>query len=348
MSRMGKWLLIFGIIALVSAIAFGVSVAALGVADNNYSINLNGTNINFLGGLSMGKASIYISDGENVITKDFEENKIYSAEMDGTQINDISIGLASCHANVVCTDTDTLTVKYTTGTRPLNFTAEIKNGKLIISEKLSSWFSFGAGKASELELGLPKKLYDHTDISLASGELKSADLTSDDLSLNVASGNTDLGIYAGKMTISVASGSVRLTNCSGGACKDLNLSVASGNLTMNGFGSGDTKISIASGKIILDGISGSVDSSIMSGHLALIYSEWNGDLDIDIASGKTDVTLPAGSGIDLDFERASGSCSIELDSDSTKLNKNTSAVFGGSNVHKVSVSEASGSTVFHN
>ncbi len=105
---------------------------------------------------------------------------------------------------------------------------------------------------------------------------------------------------------------------------------------------------MASGKVTVNGISGEVNADIMSGTLTLVYSEWNDDLDIDIASGKVDVTLPQGSGIDLDFDRASGSCNVDLDGHSEHFNKDAKATIGGSNIHNVKIDVASGGTYIHN
>ena len=86
----------------------------------------------------------------------------------------------------------------------------------------------------------------------------------------------------------------------------------------------------------------------MSGKLSIAYSEWNRDLELQIASGSADVTLPEGSGLDLDLERLSGSMNVSLDGHEEKFTKNVETTIGGSNVNDVEVNIASGSVRIHN
>ena len=82
MSRMGKWLLIFGILAIVSAIAFGFSVAAFGVTNGDYGISIMGIDLPVIDGLkikiggnSMGKAEILFRNNGTNYTYEFEKDK---------------------------------------------------------------------------------------------------------------------------------------------------------------------------------------------------------------------------------------------------------------------------------
>ena len=144
MKKTGKLLLIFGIIALVSAIAFGCTVAAFGVANSNYGIQLLGINIG--GGLPMTNTGIIINDNDTRISYDFEKNKAYDAELDGTGLSDIIIDLASCRATLGCGDTNKISLTYTTSTYPVEFTAQCIDGVLHIKEHTSplSFLSFGS------------------------------------------------------------------------------------------------------------------------------------------------------------------------------------------------------------
>ncbi len=346
---LGKVLLIFGLIALISAVAFGVSVVALGVTDNNYGISINGTGINLIGGFSMGKSEIRFNDNGNVTEYEFEANKDFSAEFDGSQVKDVTVSIAKCEANVISTSGDRIKVNYTTGNGPLGFEASVKDGKLVVEEKggFMSWFS--GNKTSRLTLEIPDKLYSEAALNIASGSLKAEKFVSSELHASIASGSVDLGVFADEIKLSVASGHVEMKNCTeNNSCRDLKIEVASGSVQLDGFGSKTTKVNVASGKVTVNGISGDVNADIMSGTFTLDYSEWNGDLDVDLASGKVDVTLPAGSGIDLDLDRASGSCNVDLDGHSEKFSKDVKATIGGSNVHRVNIDAASGGTYIHN
>ena len=347
-TSMGKLLLIFGLMALVSAIAFGVSVAALGVADNNFGITINGTGINLIGGFSMVKSGIKFDDNGTVTEYEFETNNDYSCELDGSQVKEITVEIAKCEAEVFSVPGDRIKVNYTSGNGPMNFEASVKNGKLTVSEKggFLSWLS--SGKNSKLRLEIPDRIFDKAVLSIASGSMKTDKLISSSLKTNIASGSVDLGVFADEIELSVASGKVDMKNCTENACRNVKIEVASGSVQMGSFGANDTKVNVASGKVTLGGISGDVNADIMSGTLTLAYSEWNGDLDIDIASGRVDATLPAGSGIDLDFDRASGNCKVDLDGNSTTFSKDANVTVGGGNIHRVKVDVASGSVNIHN
>ncbi|MBR5088861.1 MAG: DUF4097 family beta strand repeat protein [Ruminiclostridium sp.] len=356
MSKTGKWLLIFGLIALASAVAFGISVAALGVTDNDYGISIggydipvtNGMTIN-IGGANMGNAEINFIDNGNKTTESYEKNREYNASFNGASLSDIKIQLSSCHANIVPSADSTVRVNYKTGNAPVNFTAEIKDDILTISEKMNiSLFNFGSNQHSDLTLELPESLYDSFDIDLASGKITSSALKADDFNANVASGTVELGIFAEKIDLNVASGKMVLNNCSADKADSIKISAASGNIEMNGFGSDDTKVELASGHVVLNGISGKVKGELASGKLTLGYSEWNDDLEIKLMSGNCDVTLPAGSGADASLKRLSGSMSLDLDGQNAKLNGNSSLTVGGSNVHRINGDIASGNISVHN
>ena len=349
MKKTGKLLLIFGIIALVSAIAFGITVAAFGVANANYGIQLFGIDIGG-GTLSMGNTGIIFNDNHNRITYEFEKNKAYDATFDGTGLSDIKLELASCKATMDCGDTNEVKLTYTTSSYPVEFSAECIDGVLTIKEKTSafSFLSFGTTKGSELTVTVPKTLYNSINFDLASGKIATTDLTSDDFKANVASGTLELGIFSDDVDINIASGKVIMTNCTENKADNIKIDVASGKVEMNGYGAEETKVHVASGHVVLSGISGKVKGDLASGKLDLSYADWNEDLDIDLMSGSVDVTLPAGSGVDADFEKLSGSMSIDLDGHSEKLTKNSRMTIGGSNVHEVKAETASGSVSIHN
>lgn len=353
MGATGKWLLILGIIALLSAIAFGFSIAAYGVKDGNYGITMFGKNLMEgvnLGGSSMVNAEILFREGQTNVKYDFERSKDYSGSFDAEDLSDIKLELASCHADIKCSDTDKVNITYTTGSTPTNFVAELNDGILTISEKMQiGLFSFGSGVHSDLVLEVPETVYNSVNVVLASGKVLSDKIISDKFNANVASGSVEMGMYAEDMDINVASGKIIFTNCTDKEVDDIKLNAASGSIEMNGFAAEDTKISIASGSVLLNGISGKVVGELASGKLILNYSKWNDDLDIKLLSGKCDATLPAGSGANVSLQRLSGNMSIDLDGNTTKLTGNTNDVtLGGSNVHKVNGDIASGSINIHN
>ena len=346
MSKLGKLLLIFGIIALISAVAFGVSVAAFGAADGNYGISFWGGNIPFL--RFGGKPEVQFRNGDTVYTFDFESGRTYDQTFDAAALTDISIEVASAHSVITCSETDKAYVKYTAGDMSMRFTAEMKNGKFSVLEHSTGFFSFGSFRPAELEIRLPEKLYNDVAVAVASGSFSADGLTSDKMEVSLASGSLDMNVYARTLTYSAASGEGKLTNCTDKTSDKLKISTASGSQTLNGFRPASTKVDIASGRVTMSDVSGSIDVNIASGKVELDYAEWNGDLDIDLMSGKADRTLPAGSGIDLDFDRASGGMDISLDGDSVSLSKDAGGSYGGSNIHKAEIDVASGHVSIHN
>ena len=355
MGTTGKWLLILGIIALVSAVAFAFSVAALGVRDGNYNISISGKGINVIdgvsiGGIPMGNAEILFREGQTNIRYDFEQNKEYTGGFSASDFSDIKLSLASCKANVICADTDRVDIVYKTGSRPVNFMAELNNGVLSLEEKTSIGFSlFGSSVSSELTLTIPETLYNSLDINLASGKVYSQKITADNFKANVASGSVELGIAAEDIYVNIASGSTLLTNCGEDNADEITIQVASGKVELNGYGAEKTNINIASGSVQLNGISGKVNGERASGKLTMVYSEWNDDLDIKLLSGNADVTLPSGSGAVISLKRLSGSMNFDLDGNSQKLTSTISGfTVGGSNVHNVNGDVASGTINIHN
>ena len=356
MSRMGKWLLIFGILAIVSAIAFGFSVAAFGVTNGDYGISIMGIDLPVIDGLkikiggnSMGKAEILFRNNGTNYTYEFEKDKEYSTDFDAAGLSDVKLGLASCKADVVCSDTDRIRIVYKTGNKPVNFTAELKDGVLEINENITiSLFSFGSYKNSELKVEIPSELYNSFGIDIASGSLTSDNLMCDSFDGNLASGSFDLKMHADRIKLNVASGKASVSNITDENADDIDINVASGSVELNGFGADDTKAALASGNVTLNGISGRVNGELMSGTLTLVYSEWNDDLSIKLASGKADVTLPAGSGANVEYKHLSGKTDVSLDGSSVTLTKTSHADVGGENKQRVDIETASGTVRLHN
>lgn len=355
MSAKGKWLLVFGIVALVGAILFGVTVAAFGVQDGNYGISINGENFNIfnggffnMGNFVPGNAGIHFRSGMTNYDYEFEQSREYTMDFPADEFEDMKIELMSCHAEIICADTDKVSLVYTTGGTKVSFSAVMEGNSLKISEKNGSWFNIGSMLHSTLTLTVPNKQYRDLDLELASGRIAAANITAAGLKTDLASGSMELGTFADTINVNVASGKMILTNCTDKTAQYVSVDTASGSVEMNGFRSDNTKVDLASGSVQLGGISGNVAANLASGKVILGYAEWNGDLSVDLASGKADITLPAGSGASVNFERLSGSMNLELDGQSSKLSGNSNVTVGGSNVHNVRGHVLSGSISIHN
>jgi len=356
MSKMGKCLLIFGMIALAGAILFGITVAAFGVKDGNYGISIDGVPVNnsIFGGFGMGNlisanSGIRFRDNMTNYDYDYENNKAYTHEFGAEGLKNISVGLINCHADITCSDTDKVGLVYTTGSKKVDFSAVMSDGKLTIEEKSAAWtLGFGSTIHSTLTLTLPRAMYEEITFDLASGNITAKELTSLKLAANVASGSMELSEAADTIKLNIASGKIIMDNFNNNTSSSIDVNVASGSVEMSGYKCAKTKAELASGSVTLNGISGDVDGQLASGKLILNYAVWDGDLDVELTSGKVDVTLPEGSGADVDFERMSGSMSIDLDGKSVKLTGNSNTTVGGENVHKIKAETLSGSVSIHN
>ena len=283
-------------------------------------------------------------NGASVIEKGEVFEKYFSNE----EITDLSIETASAATNIVCSPDAKAYVKYTAGSSKMMFRAEIIGGRLTISEKQASMFGFGAIKPGTLSIELPEKLYWDVKVAVASGSLGAQGLTSEKFGAELASGKIEMNIFASEISVSVASGKAVFSRFSEKTADRISIRTASGIQEFHGFASRETDINSASGRVTMTGVSGSVRADISSGRLELQYAEWNGGLNLKVASGKADITLPAGSGADVNFERVSGSMSIELDDSRVSLKNNSGGIYGGSNVQTARVDVASGSVSIHN
>ena len=161
MKHSGKLLLIFGAVALIGAILFGITVAAFGVTDGNYNVTIGDNDLLKLGGINMGSIfsgdiGIHWYDGMTRISEEFEKGKEYKYKMNAADLTGINISLASCKAGIACAVIDEVWITYKTGDTKVDFTAELRDGVLTVSEKTGSWFNFGNFRSSERHHGSPR------------------------------------------------------------------------------------------------------------------------------------------------------------------------------------------------
>ncbi len=338
---MKKALIISSIIFVVSIIAFGISVAATGLREGNFAVAI-GLDKVFDG-------EFEISDNVEKVDKHFDFDK---------SVEDISIDILSAEAEVEVADVDKISVDYK-GDNRRTINASIEGDKLIVKESANfvvtfiNW-NFGNNEA-ELKITLPRKEYDDVKINVASGTVSVDGLISKDFSADSASGDMNYSIYAEDIDVGTLSGSVELKNCTDKKAKSLRISSTSGNHSVSGFGTEKFVIDSMSGSVDAEGISGEGEVTIASGRIDLSYSEWDGELGIDAASGLVDITLPEDAGVIVELSAISGSVEVDLTSDTSegaataKLSGDcSSGTIGGSNVHKVDIDLASGDVDIHN
>lgn len=332
---MKKALIVSIIVFLVACIAFGISVAATGLREKNFSLRIG---LQRLIGIETLKA------GEEK-TFDFSEN-----------IKDIEIGTSVAEVTVRTTDSDKARVIYRTETGGLSFKAYMDGDTLKVEEKGAFLVLFDlSDEDSELEIILPEKEYGDVSVASASGSIDIENLVCDEFVSVTTSGNTDYEIFAENIDIYTTSGSVNASNCTDRKAENITIGSVSGNHTIKGFGTEDYNIYTTSGEIRVDGLSGKGEVALTSGEIYLSFAEWDGDISIDAVSGVVDITLPEGSGVVVDLDAVSGGVDVELETaegegaGKARLSgESNSGVIGGSNSHKVNVDLVSGEVEIHN
>jgi lia operon protein LiaG len=254
--------------------------------------------------------------------------------------DNIEIGVLAARANIRISPDGITRVNYTGNQNHHNvvFIAEIDGNTLVVKE--SGWFSSGqswnwnwnwgwnsvsgTGRAT-LDVELPEEFFNEISINITSGRLD-AELPETD-----------------NLRVSVTSGSVTLDYNHNNRANHLYSRVTSGTININGFSPDTYDVHTTSGTIRINGLSGSGSVRLVSGSAHIDFAEWDGDLGVNVTSGNANITVPGGSGADIQFSRASGSMSYNMDGDSGRLNRSGSMSVGGANRQKVNVNVTSGS-----
>ena len=332
---MKKALIISTIVFLVACIAFGISVAATGLREKNFSLKIGLERLIGIESLKAGEEKTY----------DFSE-----------EINDIEIATSAAEVSVRTIDSDIARVIYRSGTGGLSFSAKMEGDTLKIEEKGAFFVLFDLGdNDSQLEIFLPAKEYGDISVASASDNIDIENLVCEEFVSVTTSGDTDYEIYAENIDIYTTSGSVNASNCTDRKAENITIGSVSGNHTIKGFGTEDYNIYTTSGEIRVDGLSGKGEVALTSGEIYLSFAEWDGDISIDAVSGEVDITLPAGSGVVVDLDAVSGGVDVELETaegegagTANLSGESSSGVIGGSNSHKVNVDLVSGEVEIHN
>lgn len=248
--------------------------------------------------------------------------------------SDIEISTTSARTAIKVSRDGNTRVEYKGDNPNLEFTAEIKGNALIIRERITAtgglwgwgwnwgWNSWTQGV---LNIEIPEDFYNKTYISITSGKMSGELPYTDNLYLNVTSGNVNLDYNHGN------------------AAHHLKSHTTSGTVTLNGFRPDTYDIYSTSGTQRISGLTGSGSVRLTSGTINVDFDEWNGSLSVNITSGRVNITAPSGSGADLNFSRTSGSMSYNMDGDSGRLSGRSTLSIGGANKQSVRIDMTSGS-----
>lgn len=126
---------------------------------------------------------------------------------------------------------------------------------------------------------------------------------------------------------------------------NVNVSVLSGKITLDGFISEKSKYSLTSGKITsLNAGGGELYTNVTSGSLTLGCAEKITGTDAKVASGKAHISIPKDTGAQVTYSVASGSIKIGLDGRNEKLTGSGSISYGNAEAN-INVNVASGSFI---
>lgn len=303
-------------ILIISTVLFGISFAATGYNEADW------------GGDTMTTAF------DQTFTEKFDK---------------INIAVVSAKTTIKTAPGDATSIVYSSNRTNVDFSAKIENGRLVVKEdfRWNIFFNFGT-YSSVLEITVPEEMYDKIDIVTVSGGMDIDGLQGSEFALSTTSGKVTAAVYGEEMEISTISGNVALENITNKQVKKLVVNATSGDTSVSGYSTEEFKLSSVSGGTKAYGISGKGKVNMTSGDVVLEYAEWNEALEISSVSGSVNVTLPAGSGVNLDLSRISGRVKYNLDGEEGTQSSSGTASFGGGNRQEVRVSLTSGTVEFRN
>ncbi len=334
---MKKFTVICAILFAFFAVAFGISVAATGVRAGGMTLSFNP--VIRLGGFGGG-----IEFNDNGVKTEYKtEAGSFSYDFKDT-VYDIDVAAVTAETVIKYGDTTKVEIDYEVkNPTGLSFSAEVKDGRLTVEEKVFSFFTFNMSKAENtLEITLPRKTYNDVEVVNVSGKNVISGLECMNFRGTLTSGTGDYNLYAQNIELNTISGNLTLTNRTNMRAHSIVLNNTSGTHKISGFLADNIEVNTVSGDITAEKISGRTIVNSTSGTVNLDYKEWANDLEINLVSGDCNVKLPKGSGVALDFDKMSGDVEIDLGGTKTKVTSSSEGIYGGSIVHNVDASIMSG------
>lgn len=223
----------------------------------------------------------------------------------------------------------------------------VLSGKTLTLKENLSFSIFGAKPAEEysIKVFLPAVCYKKLKVNTASGGAVIENVTAEEFDLNTASGEINISAFFNNVKVQAASGSVTLNNPTDSTAQSLSVCTVSGSATVGNYRAEKFSLHSVSGKTRYDGAVGEGSVSVTSGSVEVSYDEWNADLSISAISGSVSAFFPEGAGLDINFSGMSGSLKTDIGNTRGQfmnLGRGTSGVFGGENIHKLTVNLTSG------
>ena len=311
------------------------------------------------GAVTIGSSGVFAMSYEEIRELYKDELRDEHKEFTGVLTSTI-VKATSAEVKIEYSATDKITVDYKSihPNMVCNIAFDEKSGELKIEEtsRLAFFFSFWINTAnSEITLTLPDAYKNDgielMDIYLTSGNLKGDLPKCEYLKLNFTSGKADnITIDCEKADMHFTSGNLSVTN-RGDEMEKVNFYATSGNAKLYNFCAKESFYDLTSGSLYVDGATGDIAVDKTSGDTTIKYADFDGDVYIDSTSGYSKIMLPGNFGFNLEFDRTSGHCEVQLPiEDSDKVTRitfddDTRTHLGASSDNKIKIDITSGDVV---
>jgi lia operon protein LiaG len=259
---------------------------------------------------AVGSTFIFYTDEQGLHVSSKNSAQIYT-DTDAWKFEEIEIQTDS--SNIEFITADRYGFEYMANDA-VDTTFSNEDGKLTITQSSKALlFNFNlAGKSDYIKIYLPTKAnMKNVIIHDNSGNITIAQLTTENLDINVISGNAEFeNIQASLVSIDNTSGNIAMNDCK---TDSMNITLISGQLGAKNLETGGMKINVTSGNVELTGkLAGTNELSSVSGNVTLnITGEKNAyNSNISVVSGN--VTVDGNRTNTYEYENADAANSLKI------------------------------------
>lgn len=259
------------------------------------------------------------------------------------EISEVEVNSIGAKIVVIPTDDEGITAEYENPKSSPQLCAVLLEDKLSFKE--TPFIDIIGNKSDEnykITVYLPKKNFSKIAVKTTHGGVSTEGVKAEKFDLNTASGDIKVKAEFDEINVKTASGRITVKNEI--PAKLVKVNTASGNIEIDAKAERFSICSV-SGNTVYTNACGEGSVSVASGRIDLDYGEWNGGLNISAISGEVNVSLPEGSGMDVEFDGISGMLKTDLGSEKGKLmnlGKGTHGTFGGDNRQSIKIKLTSG------
>lgn len=165
----------------------------------------------------------------------------------------------------------------------------------------------------DLNLKLPKKIYELIHINLSSGNMDLNEIQAKEVALNTSSGNINVEKSEIEKTLSInsLSGNLMLQNLK---AEKLDVDLESGNSSIKQAETKSVMLSSKSGDVQMNDVNGDIGVVVSSANTKIINNEMNSDIKIKSSSGGVDIHFQKQpQSLNLNYDGVSGKGTVQLD-----------------------------------